>query len=173
MALGKTAKSILKWAVYSFVLLLLYTLQASPALFSIHGIKPVFVIPMAVSVALFENEAGAGAFGLAAGLLWDFSAGKLFGFYGMALMVCCVCISLLSMYFMKVNLSNAVILSAGTGFLLSLWNFLFYYLIWGYGSSAVSFGKLMLVLVYTVLFSGPIYLLTRLIATHLNPVLRA
>ena len=139
MALGKTAKSILKWAVYSFVLLLLYTLQASPALFSIHGIKPVFVIPMAVSVALFENEAGAGAFGLAAGLLWDFSAGKLFGFYGMALMVCCVCISL----------------------------------IWGYGSSAVSFGKLMLVLIYTVLFSGPIYLLTRLIATHLNPVLRA
>lgn len=82
MALGKTAKSILKWAVYSFVLLLLYTLQASPALFSIHGIKPVFVIPMAVSVALFENEVGAGAFGLAAGLLWDFSAGKLFGFYG-------------------------------------------------------------------------------------------
>ena len=81
MALGKTAKSILKWAVYSFVLLLLYTLQASPALFSIHGIKPVFVIPMAVSVALFENEAGAGAFGLAAGLLWDFSAGKLFGTY--------------------------------------------------------------------------------------------
>ena len=161
MALGKTAKSILKWAVYSFVLLLLYTLQASPALFSIHGIKPVFVIPMAVSVALFENEAGAGAFGLAAGLLWDFSAGKLFGFYGMALMVCCVCISLLSMYFMKVNLSNAVILSAATGFLLSLWNFLFYYL------------KLMLVLIYTVLFSGPIYLLTRLIATHLNPVLRA
>ena len=91
----------------------------------------------------------------------------------MALMVCCVCISLLSMYFMKVNLSNAAILSAATGFLLSLWNFLFYYLIWGYGSSAVSFGKLMLVLIYTVLFSGPIYLLTRLIATHLNPVLRA
>lgn len=173
MTLGKTAKSVLKWAFYSLLLLLLHALQATPALFSIHGIKPVLVIPLAVSVALFENEVGSGAFGLAAGLLWDFSAGKLFGFYGMVLMVCCICVSLLSMYFMKVNLTNAVLLSAGTGFLLSLWNFIFYYLIWGYGNAVLSFTKLMLVLVYTVILAGPIYLLVRLVAMRLNPVLRA
>ena len=173
MALGKNAKSFLKWTSYSLILLLLHALQASPALLSIGGIKPVLVIPMAVSVALFENEVGSGAFGLTAGLLWDFSAGKLFGFYGMALMICCIGVSLLSMYFMKVNLSNAVLLSAGTGFLLSVWNFVFYYLIWGYGSAAISFGRLMLVLVYTVVLAGPIYLLARFVAMRLNPVLRA
>ena len=91
----------------------------------------------------------------------------------MALMICCIGVSLLSMYFMKVNLSNAVLLSAGTGFLLSVWNFVFYYLIWGYGSAAISFGRLMLVLVYTVVLAGPIYLLARLVAMRLNPVLRA
>ena len=126
---------------------------AGDSVFIVHrGIKPVLIIPVAVSVALFENEAGSGAFGLAAGLLWDFSSGRLFGFYGMALMICCVCVSLLSMYFLKVNLSNAILLSAGTGFLLCLWDFIFYYLIWGYGSSAISFGKLMLILIYTVPF---------------------
>ena len=66
-----------------------------------------------------------------------------------------------------------VLLSAGTGFLLCLWDFIFYYLIWGYGSSAISFGKLMLILIYTVALSGPIYLLARIIALRLNPVLRA
>lgn len=173
MTLGKNAKSISKWVLYSLLLLLLHALQATPSLLSIGGIKPVLIIPMAIAVALFENEAGSGAFGLAAGLLWDFSSGRLFGFYGMALMICCVCVSLLSMYFLKVNLSNAILLSAGTGFLLCLWDFIFYYLIWGYGSSAISFGKLMLILIYTVALSGPIYLLARIIALRLNPVLRA
>ena len=66
-----------------------------------------------------------------------------------------------------------MLLSAGTGFLLSLWNFIFYYLIWGYGNAVLSFAKLMLVLVYTVILAGPIYLLVRLVAMRLNPVLRA
>ena len=37
----------------------------------------------------------------------------------------------------------------------------------------LSFAKLMLVLVYTVILAGPIYLLVRLVAMRLNPVLRA
>ena len=173
MTIGKNARAALKWVCYSLLLLLCFGLQSSPALLRIGDIKPVLIIPAAISVALFENEAGSGAFGLAAGLLWDFSSGRLFGFYGMALMICCVCVSLLSMYFMKVNLANAVLLSAGAGFLLSLWNFVFYYLIWGYGSTAISFGRLMLILIYTVALAGPVYLLVRLIAVRLNPVLRA
>lgn len=72
---------------------------------------------------------------------------------------------------MKVNLSNAVTFPLRRFSFKPLELPLIPHL--GYGSSAVSFGKLMLVLIYTVLFSGPIYLLTRLIATHLNPVLRA
>ena len=128
---------------------------------------------MAVSVALFENEVGSGAFGLAAGLLWDFSAGKLFGFYGMALMICCICVALLSMYFVKVNWTNAVLLTAAAGFLCTLWNFVFYYLIWGYEDVWICFVRLMLVLAYTVAAAAPVYFLIRLISTRFNDVVRA
>ncbi len=37
MVLGKNARSILKWTLYSLILLLLHALQASPGLLSIGG----------------------------------------------------------------------------------------------------------------------------------------
>ncbi len=173
MTLGKGSREALKWCCYVLVLLLLYGIQSSPALLSIGGIKPVLVIPAAVSVALFENEAGSGAFGLAAGLLWDLSAGKLFGFYGMVLMICCICVSLLSMYFMKVNVTNALFLTLASGFLCTVWNFVFYYLIWGYADLGQCFVRLLLVLLYTLVLTAPVYYLVRLIAIRFNPVVRA
>lgn len=173
MTVGHNAREALKWVCYSLVLLLLFGLQSSPALLRVGNVKPVLLIPAAIAVALFENEAGSGGFGLAAGLLWDLSAGKLFGFYGMVLMVCCICVSLLSMYFMKVNVANAVLLTAGSGFLCTVWNFVFYYLIWGYPGAAQCFIRLLLVLLYTVLLAAPVYWIVRLISVRFNPVVRA
>ena len=173
MTLGRSARAALKWVCYTLVLLLLFGLQSSPGLLSIGGVKPVLIIPAAISVALFENEAGSGAFGLAAGLLWDLSAAKLFGFYGMVLMICCVCVALLSMYFVKVNWSNALLLTAAAGFLCTIWNFVFYYLIWRYEDVWYCLLRLLLVLLYTVALSVPVYLLIRLISVRFNPVVRA
>ena len=173
MTLGHNARTALKWGCYILVLLLLYGLQSSPGLLSIGGVKPVLIIPAAISVALFENEAGSGAFGLGAGLLWDLSAAKLFGFYGMVLMICCVCVALLSMYFVKVNWTNAVLTTWCAGLLCTLWNFLFYYLIWGYEDVWMCLVKLLLVLVYTIVLAAPVYFLIRLISVRFNEVVRA
>ena len=173
MTLGRNARAALKWVCYTLVLLLLFGLQSSPGLLSIGGVKPVLIIPAAISVALFENEAGSGAFGLAAGLLWDLSAAKLFGFYGMVLMICCICVSLLSMYFVKVNVTNSLLMTAASGFICTLWNFVFYYLIWGYEGVGQCLLRLLLVLLYTVAATAPVYYLTRLISTRFNPVVRA
>ncbi|HIT07954.1 MAG TPA: hypothetical protein IAB55_02570 [Candidatus Merdivicinus faecavium] len=173
MTIGKNARAALKWVCYSLLLLLCFGLQSSPALLRIGDIKPVLIIPAAISVALFENEAGSGGFGLAAGLLWDLSAGKLFGFYGMVLMICCVCVSLLSMYFVKVNVTNSLLMTAASGFICTLWNFVFYYLIWGYEGVGQCLLRLLLVLLYTVAATAPVYYLTRLISTRFNPVVRA
>ncbi|MGI5893825.1 MAG: rod shape-determining protein MreD [Candidatus Merdivicinus sp.] len=173
MTIGRNTRIALKWICYTLVLLLMFGIQSSPALLSIGGIKPVLVIPVAVSVALFENEAGSGGFGLAAGLLWDLSAGKLFGFYGMVLMICCVCIALLSMYFVKVNVTNSILLTAVTGFLATVWNFIFYYLIWNYEGVGQCFVRLLLVLLYTIVMTAPVYYLVRFISVRFNPVVRA
>ena len=173
MAIGRNTRAALKWGCYVLVLLLLFGIQSSPALFALWGVKPALVVPFAVSAALFENEAGSGALGLLAGLLWDLSAGKLFGFFGMVLMICCVCVSLLSMYFVKVNVSNSIILASITGFLCMAWDFLFYYLIWGYDQVWLCLLPMLFSLLYTAAVTAPVYFLVRWIAGRFNTVVRA
>ena len=83
MEMRKSTRTTIKWGLYVLLLFFLCGLQSAPGLFSIWGVKPVLVIPMAVAVAFFEREVATGIYGLLAGFLWDISAGKLFGFYGM------------------------------------------------------------------------------------------
>ena len=51
MTIGRNAREALKWICYSLLLLLLFGLQSSPALLRIGDVKPVLLIPAAVSVA--------------------------------------------------------------------------------------------------------------------------
>lgn len=173
MEFGKNKKTIVKWVVYILLLLLLCGFQSSPGLFAIWGVKPVLILPLAVSVALFEREAAAGAFGLAAGFLWDLSAGRLFGFYGMVLMLCCVAVTLLSMYCVRVNLANFVLGCLAASFLCGLWNFLFYDLLWGYEGVWLFFGKMLCQTVYTTVVGIPVYPLVRWLTAKLSPIVRA
>ncbi|MEG2597816.1 MAG: rod shape-determining protein MreD, partial [Oscillospiraceae bacterium] len=141
-------------------------------LFSIHQVKPVLLIPLVISIALFENSTGSAAFGLIAGFLWDFASGKVFGFYGMALMLCCLAITLLSMYLVRVNIINALIVGLSVSVLCNVWNFIFYYLIWGYEHVWRCFGSLMLSSIYTTVFVFPMFYLVRMIANKFNLVTR-
>lgn len=172
MTLGKNAKAIIKWSIYSLLLLLLYCIQTAPSLLTIHHIKPVLLIPLAVCIALFEGEIGSAVFGLIAGFLWDFAAGKVFGFYGMVLMICCLLTALLSMYLMRVNVVNALLSVGAVSLVCNIWNFLFYYLIWGFKGVWISFGQLLLSSLYTMVFAAPLFYLVRLIATKFNYTIR-
>ena len=109
MTLGKTSKAVIKWGIYAVLLLILYCIQTAPSLLTIHHTKPVLLIPLAVCIALFEGEIGSAVFGLITGFLWDFASGKVFGFYGMVLLVCCLLTALLSMYLVRVNVANALL----------------------------------------------------------------
>ena len=172
MVLWKTSKAVIKWGIYSVLLLLFYCIQTAPSLLTIHHIKPVLLIPLAVCIALFEGEIGSAVFGLVTGFLWDFASGKVFGFYGMVLMICCLLTALLSMYLVRVNVVNALLTVGAVSLICSIWNFLFYYLIWGFSSVWLSLGQLLLSSIYTVVFAAPLFYLVRLIATKFNSMLR-
>ena len=77
MTLGKTSKAVIKWGIYAVLLLLLYCIQTAPSLLTIHHVKPVLLIPLAVCIALYEGEVGSAVFGLVTGFLWDFASGKV------------------------------------------------------------------------------------------------
>ncbi len=172
MTLGKKSKSLIKWGIYIVLLLIFYCLQTAPSLWTIHHIKPVLLIPLAVCISLFEGEIGSAVFGLLTGFLWDFASGKVFGFYGMVLMICCLLAALLSMYLVRVNLMNALFIVAAVSLICNIWNFLFYYLIWGYRDVWLSFVQLLFSSLYTTVFALPIFYLTRLIATKCNGSVR-
>ena len=81
----------LKWTAYGLFLLLMCLLQAAPYLIpEIFGARPL--IPIVVSIAMFEGPVGGAAAGIAGGLLWDLYADRLFGFSALFLMaICCAC----------------------------------------------------------------------------------
>ncbi len=162
-------KNKIKWVVYGLLLLVFYVLQTTPMLFQILGIKPVLITPLVVCIALFESEAASAAFGVVAGLFWDISSGKVFGFHAVILMCCCIAISLLIMYLMRNNLLNALFFVAMVMLLEGLLDYLFYYLIWSYDSSYIILLNYTLpTLIYTTIITIPVYFLVKAIAFRFN-----
>ena len=75
----ETKLRIQKMSIYGLTLLLLYILQTTPGFLTFWGIKPLLVLPLAVSIAMMEGELVGGLFGLAAGILCDTSGITIFG----------------------------------------------------------------------------------------------
>lgn len=159
-------RKALKWGLWVLLLFLLSGMQSAPAFFSIGGVRPVLLLSAAVSVALLEkNSAAACGYGILAGLIWDVSAGKLFGFYALAVLFCCVGIAYLAETWLRQNPLNTVWLAAGTALICGLWDAEFYLFIWGYadGMAGKVLLKLLLQGVYTGVLSFPVCLLIRFI----------
>lgn len=102
-------RPILKWLCYAGLLLLAYLLQTMPGFLTFFSAKPVWVAAVAVCVSMYEDVLPSAVFCAIAGLLWDISSDRLFGFNGVILLVCGVAVSpalhLLSPYpFCKLHL---------------------------------------------------------------------
>lgn len=158
-----------RWGSYVLLLLLCYTLQTIPGLFAIGHAKPALIAALAVCVAMHENVMPASFFCMAAGLLWDISSGKLFGFNAVILMACGMFISLLCIYYLHTKWINALFLGLGALLLQGGLDYLFYYAIWGYGNSWMIFVQRTLPMIaYTLVSILPIFWLVRRIAHRLS-----
>ena len=68
--LRKLSGRYLKWTAYGLLLLGASLLQMAPrAIPSIFGARPLLLIPIVVSIAMFEGPIGGAAAGIAGGLL--------------------------------------------------------------------------------------------------------
>lgn len=151
-----------KYMVYLLLFLILYVIQTDPVLFSIGGIKPVLVLPFAVSIAMFDKQLAGGLFGLFAGILCDTSSNVLFGFQSILYLVICIAVGLLVVYFMQPSLTNSLIFTGcGLGIRLFL-EYFFYYVMWGYDNSHLILVYQMLpLLVYTLAATPLLFFLLR------------
>lgn len=149
---------------YGIVAWLLCVLQNTPGLFAIAGIKPMLVVPFAVSVALYQKETVGGIFGMFAGLLCDFFSTYTFGYYAMALLFFCTVAGMVAQGYMRTSAMNATIFTFATILFIQLVGFFFTILLWSDSSAWTYFlQKILPMCLYTAVTTIPIYWFTGLL----------
>ena len=78
---------IVKWICYALLGLLCAVLQTTPGLFQFGAAKPLWLLPLALAVAVFEGEFAGAVFGAVCGLMWDWLAGRTVGMLALELLV--------------------------------------------------------------------------------------
>lgn len=162
MTLG--GRKAAKWAVWTLALLMLTGLQTAPAVASAAG--PVLGAAMAVSVLLAEPDGTAGCgFMVLAGLLWDVSAGKYLGYYGLMLLGAGLLIQWLIKNYLRRSAGNAVWLAAAVTFFCRLADAGLSLFIWGYAGESgwAVVGELALQGLWTGCAAGPLCLFARFV----------
>ena len=160
----KVTAQIWKWIIYFLLLFVLFVLQTTVTLHAVFEILPVLIVPFVVAVSMQEREVFALVFGVIAGFMWDYSSGKVSGFNAAILMICCIAISLLTLYLVGNNSLNAMLLCVGTMVIQGLLDFLFGYAIHGYENSWYILVRYILpIILYTVVVTPFIFWLVRFV----------
>lgn len=153
---------VLRHIAYILFLFVLYAVQTTPRLLVIGGVKPLLVIPVAISVAMLEGEFVGGVYGALAGLLCDVSVTSLFGFNGFFICLFCVISGLLIIYLMRCNLVSCLLFTFVTSIVRGSIEFLFSYGMWGHENV----WKLYVLytvptVIYTLVITAPVFWLIR------------
>lgn len=159
---NKSKILIIKYALYVLVMILLYVLQTTPRFLTILDVKPNFVIPAAVCIAMLEGEFIGGLYGALAGILCDLGGRMLFGFNAIIIMASCVCVGLLFIYLLRPGVINFVLLVTGTMLLRGLLEYLLGFVMWNFENVWMVLAYMILpAVLYTSAVSPLIYYLFR------------
>lgn len=159
---------VLRWGLYSAVLLIMYVFLCNPI---IRGWCPLAIIPLATAVALFEGDLAAGIFGAVCGLMLDLASGNsVVGFYALWLLFFCPAISLMSRFWVKVNIVSHFVMNAAATVITALLDMLFLHWVWEGSQSGISFVRVILPAYGgSILFAAPVYLLISFIVKKFRP----
>ena len=135
-----------------------HTEGAVPELF---GTKAMILIPLTVVIGMYERSMSGLAFGVLAGLLWDFAAVRGDGFFS----VCLACAGYLSgvlvTYFLRNNIISALLLSfVSIGAINTLYWYIFIFSKGYEGASSLLTGFYLPSVLYTLMFTFAYYYLT-------------
>ena len=123
---------IVKWICYALLGLLCAVLQTTPGLFQFGAAKPLWLLPLALAVAVFEGEFAGAVFGAVCGLMWDWLAGRTVGMLALELLLLCFAVSVLVQLYLQVNPGNFAAVNTITALLVLSLDWLFFYYMPGY-----------------------------------------
>lgn len=151
---------LLKHCSYILMFLLLFVLQSTPRFLTIHGVRPILLLPACVVLAMFEGGFVGGLYGAFAGILCDLGSFSFYGLYSVLLLVCATICGLLAVLLMQRTLRVALLLTLGVSSLCILMRFVFEFGLWNYENTAlVFFGQSLPTLIFTVLFTPAFFFL--------------
>lgn len=130
---------IVKWICYALLGLLCAVLQTTPGLFQFGAAKPLWLLPLALAVAVFEGEFAGAVFGAVCGLMWDWLAGRTVGMLALELLLLCFAVSVLVQLYLQVNPGNFAAVNTITALLVLSLDWLFFYYMPGYAGAALRY----------------------------------
>lgn len=107
-------QNYLSWIMYGVMALLLLLMQTAPHFFPvISNARPSPLLLFAVCVAFFEGPQMGAIIGVAAGLLWDLYAFRLFGLNAFILLFITVAVGLLVQWYLRANFISGMLVCVG------------------------------------------------------------
>lgn len=161
----------IRYFAYTIEILVFFMVQETPGLIPVlFGARPLLLIPVALSISMFESTMASMGFGVLCGLLLDFGAGGVLGFYGLFLSVVCYFISLIAANLIQTNFLTAMIISVIVCGALILFQWVFFYLLFEYEYAGYALAAHFIPrLCYTVAAMPIIYYFNRALAIQIQP----
>ncbi len=162
---------LFRYFAYVIEIVIVFIVQETPGLIpSVFGARPVLLIPVALSIAMFETETAGMGFGLFCGLLIDFGFGSTLGFHGLFLAVMCYIIGLMIVNLLRTNVVTAIFVAAAALAVIFLLQWLFFFVFKGYSdSSYVLLTHYIPKYGYTLVLTPILYYFNRAFALLLKP----
>ncbi len=158
-------KVTLRWIVYYLLIFIGYIYMTTGT-----WRKPVILLPLALAIAVNNNQYGSVVTGAVCGFLIDIACGKLFGYNAVILAFFCIVISLLFEFYLKNRFVNYMIFTAAASFIQCWLDYKFYYKMWKYENVHRIFTRYTLrIWIYTMISAVIAYLLIKLVNRLLMP----
>lgn len=161
----RSNSQIKKWLLYALLLLACAAAQTTPGLFTIGQAKPIYLLPLCLAVASVEDEFSGALFGMACGLMWDYTAGRTVGLLALALMILCFAMSVAVQLYLQCTIINFVIISSAVTLALLSMDFLFFYVMPGYSGAGQHFLRVVAV---SAALSAPVAVPIALLVWRIN-----
>lgn len=140
----RSRSQLFKWVCYALLALLCAVLQTTPGLFQLDAAKPLYLLPLALAVAVFEDAFSGAVFGAVLGLLWDWVAGRTVGMLALELMLLCFAVSAVVQLYFKNTVFNFTVIATAAGLAVLTLDWLFFYYMPGYSGAVLRYLRFVL-----------------------------
>lgn len=160
----------LRFFAYGLEIVILYVLSGIPGFLpSFSGNKPALLIPVALTIAVFESEIPSMIIGMVCGMLLDTGFTASIGYYTLTLTVICFIIGYCARNFFVTNFLNAMVIGALTTLALLLIHFVIFTLLAKTPDAGLYFLKhYFLRIIYTLIFLPPLFYFNRLFMSSMK-----